>query len=239
MRRLAAAHELLDGPLDERALTGNLRDLRRVNRWLGGAELSWRALHHVHRALPEQASISLLDVGTGSADIPLALLHRASASNLGLEVTATDVRPEIVDHARRLVGTHPALGIELTAGDTLGYASASFDIVHASLVVHHLEPPEVARLLAEMGRVARHAVVINDLVRARRWWLAAWLASRLTTANRYTRHDAPLSVRRAYLPTEVEHMAANVGLRLEATLGGLLGHRYALVFRPAGSTQPQ
>ena len=37
MRRLAGAHELLDGPLDdEAALRGNLRDLGRINRWLGG-----------------------------------------------------------------------------------------------------------------------------------------------------------------------------------------------------------
>jgi 2-polyprenyl-3-methyl-5-hydroxy-6-metoxy-1,4-benzoquinol methylase len=237
MERLAAAHELLDGPLDERTLVGNLRDLRRANHWLGGAELSWRALHHVRRVLPEQPSLSLLDVGTGSADIPLALLRRASASDLHLEVTATDVRPEIVDHARRHAGGHPALSIALSRGQALGQPPASFDIVHASLVVHHLEPPGVARLLTEMGRVARHAVIINDLVRARRWWAAAWLASRLTTANRYTRHDAPLSVRRAYQPSELEALAVDVGLRPDATLYGLLGHRYALVLRPTASAK--
>lgn len=232
MDRLAAAHELLDGPLDERTLAGNLRDLRRVNRWLGGADLSWRAIQHLRAGLASNAALSLLDVGTGSADIPLALLRRTSASNLGLEVTATDVRPEIVDHAHRHVDGHPSLVVELADGDTLAYASDSFDIVHASLVVHHLEPPDVERLLVEMGRVARHAVIVNDLARGRRWWLAAWLASRLATRNRYTRHDAPLSVRRAYQPAELEQLAAGTGLRLDATLRGLLGHRYALVFRP-------
>jgi 2-polyprenyl-3-methyl-5-hydroxy-6-metoxy-1,4-benzoquinol methylase len=237
MKRLPAAHELLDGPLDERTLAGNLRDLRRANHWLGGAALSWRAVQHVRAGLPNESSLSLLDVGTGSADIPLALLHRASASNLRLEVTATDVRPEIVDHARRHAGAHPALNIELSTGEALGQPPSSFDIVHASLVVHHLEPPQVGRLLAEMGRVARHAVIVNDLVRARRWWLAAWLVSRLTTTNRYTRHDAPLSVRRAYQPSEMEAMAAGAGLRPDAKLRGPLGHRYALVLRHASASE--
>ena len=37
MERRTDAVELLDGPLDDpAALRGNLRDLRRINRWLGG-----------------------------------------------------------------------------------------------------------------------------------------------------------------------------------------------------------
>ena len=41
MKRLTDGVELLDGPLDDRAtLAGNLRDLRRINRWLGGVRLS-------------------------------------------------------------------------------------------------------------------------------------------------------------------------------------------------------
>jgi ubiquinone/menaquinone biosynthesis C-methylase UbiE len=235
MKRASGAPELLDGPLEPGLLAGNLRDLARVNRWLGGTELSWRAVQHVRAGLSAKSSLSLLDVGTGSADIPLALVRRASASNLRLEVTATDVRAEIVDYARRHAGAHPGLTIELTLGDALAQPPASFDIVHASLVIHHLEPSELARLLTEMGRVARHSVIVNDLVRARRWWLAAWLASRLTTANRYTRHDAPLSVRRAYQPSEIERMAGHANLRLDASLRGPLGHRYALVLRHASA----
>ena len=73
MRRLAGASELLDGPLDDPAvLRGNLRDLARINRWFGGAAArdarSSRLLGR--RTVPH----TLLDVGTGAADIPLALI---------------------------------------------------------------------------------------------------------------------------------------------------------------------
>ena len=45
MDRRADAPEHLDGPLGDRAvLAGNLRDLRRVNRYLGGTALSRRAI---------------------------------------------------------------------------------------------------------------------------------------------------------------------------------------------------
>src|SRR5512147_3071442 len=75
MERLANADELLDGPLDEPAtLDGNLRDLRRINRWLGGVTLSAAALDAL---AAHRAELTLLDVGTGGADIPIALARLA------------------------------------------------------------------------------------------------------------------------------------------------------------------
>jgi ubiquinone/menaquinone biosynthesis C-methylase UbiE len=218
----------MDGPLDAETLAGNLRDLERINRLLGGRALSWRAVEAVAHELPGR-QLTMLDVGTGAADIPRHLLARAQSAGIGLSVRATDVRPEILEHARRNGEPDPDLQLELGDVDGLSHQADSFDIVHASLVLHHLEPPEASRMLAEMGRVARRAVVINDLDRAQRWWLGAWLLSRLMTGNRYTRHDAPLSVRRAYTADELSALGAAAGLREKRRLRDRLGHRYALI----------
>jgi ubiquinone/menaquinone biosynthesis C-methylase UbiE len=230
MERLAGAQELLDGPLEAGLLAGNLRDLARINRLLGGSELSWRAVSSVAQSPGRQ--LTMLDLGTGGADIPRDLLVRAGQNGIGLAITASDVRPEILDHARRLSRGVDRLRIESAEPDRLAYRADSFDIVHASLVLHHLEPPDASRLLAEMGRVARAAVIVNDLDRARRWHVLAWLMTRLLTANRYTRHDAPMSVRRAYTPDEASALAAVAGLREVGRLRDRLGHRYALVLAP-------
>ena len=78
VRRLAGTLELLDGPLDDRvALQGNLRDLRRVNRWLGGATISRQAVELLLTG--DRSPASLLDVGTGAIDIPLVILDAAAA----------------------------------------------------------------------------------------------------------------------------------------------------------------
>jgi hypothetical protein len=52
--------------------------------------------------------------------------------------------------------------------------------------------------------------------------------SHLLTGNRYTRRDAPLSVRRAYTPREMEELLARAGLRPVGQFGGFIGHRYAI-----------
>jgi hypothetical protein len=79
-----------------------------------------------------------------------------------------------------------------------------------------------------MIRVSRRGIVVNDLARGRMAWLGAWLLSRLATRNRYSRHDAPLSVRRAYTVVEMHALLAVAGLRPIATRRHILRHRYAI-----------
>ena len=233
MKRLSNATELLDGPLDATLLAGNLRDLRRVNRWLGGSRLSLDALLPFGRGASGRARMRMLDVGTGAADIPRFLVRATARRKPRLELRATDVRPEIVTQAQANVrGTD----IDVELADIQDEADASFDIVHASLVIHHLEPSAAIDFLGHMRRVATTAVVVNDLNRGWRWLIGAWLVTRAFTRNEYTRHDAPLSVRRAYTADELVDLAHEAGLRPVAHYRAWPGHRYAIVFLPETAT---
>jgi SAM-dependent methyltransferase len=229
MDRLAGVTELLDGELDDPdALAGNLRDLARINRLTGGASLSIRAM----AALGSPATI--LDVGTGGADIPMTLLARARATGRALTVAATDSRQEVLDAARRArpaIATTAGLTLEVADGRALPYPDGSFDVAHASLVLHHLDPDDAVAFLRELRRVARDGVVVNDLTRGRLFWLGGWLLVHTIATSRYTRHDGPLSVRRAYSERELDGLVAAAGLRPIAAVRGLLGHRVAIAAR--------
>jgi SAM-dependent methyltransferase len=239
MRRATAADELLDGPLDDaNVLTGNLRDLARANRWLGGSRLSGRAIEAL---IGPADPVAIVDVGTGGADIPLALIERARDAGRDWRFTAVDSRPEVLAAAavadRRITAT-PELTLHVGDGRSLGFPDGAFDIAHTSLVIHHLAPDEAVALLAEMRRVARRGVVVNDLVRGRLTWLGAWALAHGVTRNRFTRHDAPLSVERAYSRAELEDLLAAAGLAVEARFVGAFGHRWAVAARPATPARP-
>ena len=234
--RLTDAVELLDGPRDDpAALAGNLRDLRRINRWLGGVELSVAAIEAL---AAHRAEVSLLDVGTGGADIPLALLTRAAARGRRMSIVGLDSRPEILTAAAIATpGLTTTDGLELQVGDgrALPFPDRSFDVAHASLVMHHLDPDGALALLREMARVTRLGVVVNDLERSRLGWVGAWLLGHLLTGNRYTRHDAPLSVRRAYRASEMRELVRAAGLVPARTIRGTFGQRYAIAAVRAGA----
>lgn len=239
MDRLTDVPELLDGPLDDpAALVGNLRDLRRINRWLGGVALSADAIEAL---TADRAGLSILDVGTGGADIPVALLARAGRSGT-LRIVGLDSRPEVLAAATladRAVTETDGLTLQVGDGRSLPYPDDAFDVVHASLVLHHLDGDDGAALLTEMARVGRLGIVINDLQRSRLAWLGAWLVGHVLTRNRYTRHDAPLSVRRAYRVEEALALVRGTGLVPVRTIRGLFRHRYAIAaMRPPDVDAP-
>jgi ubiquinone/menaquinone biosynthesis C-methylase UbiE len=247
VERISDAVELLDGPLDDPiALAANLRDLGRVNRYLGGVRLSAVAIDALAGPLTD---LTLVDVGAGGADIPLALLARARRRAHRLSVVAVDNRPEVLAAAVQVVPSIVSTsGLVYHVGDgrSLPYPDRSFDIAHASLVLHHLRPDDAISLLREMARVARVGIVVNDLERSWIGWMGAWLLGHLATRNRYTRHDAPLSVRRAYRSDEMRTMLDEAGLVPARTMHGAVGQRYAIaawvrtpVDGGAGATPPE
>jgi ubiquinone/menaquinone biosynthesis C-methylase UbiE len=238
MRRLAGATEHLDGSLaDAAVLAGNLRDLRRINRLFGGLGLSARGIDALIREahLDAHDPIAILDVGTGAADIPIGLLEDGRRRGRAMTVVATDNRQEVLavaSEAARLAGSH---GLVMRQADVraLPFEDGSFDVAHASLVLHHLEPVDAAVAIREMARVARHGVVLNDLARGWLPWLGAWLLLHVATGNSFTRHDGPMSVRRAYSLSEARRMVADAGLRIVHEDTAFLGHRWAIAATPA------
>jgi hypothetical protein len=239
MERRTEAAELLDGPLDDQpALVGNLRDLGRINRRLGGAALSATAIDAL---AAHRDDLTVLDVGTGAADIPLELIDRARRRGRRLRAVGIDSRPEVLAAALRLrpaIAAEDALELHVGDGRTLRYPDRSFDIAHASLVLHHLEPGDAVTLLREMRRVARLGIVINDLERSRLAWVGAWLMGHLLTGNRLTRHDAPLSVARAYRATEMRGLLRSAGLVPVRTVRGAFGQRYAIAALTTADSGP-
>jgi ubiquinone/menaquinone biosynthesis C-methylase UbiE len=230
--RLIDAEELLDGPLDDTvALVANLRDLRRLNRVTGGGTLSVRAVRALRREAPVR---TILDVGAGACDIPMLLLADAKRHDEPLEVTATDSRPEVLASARVLrPGLDRVAGLTIAVADglELPYPDGSFDVVHTSLVVHHLAPGDAIVVLRELRRVARSGIVVNDLDRSWTTFLGAWLLAHGIATSRYTRHDAPLSVRRAYTHGEMTELLREAGARPIASFRGFARHRYAIAAR--------
>jgi 2-polyprenyl-3-methyl-5-hydroxy-6-metoxy-1,4-benzoquinol methylase len=231
VKRLAGAKELLDGELDPDLLRGNLDDLARVNRWLGGTVLSRRAVVALlARRADRRAPASLLDVGTGAGDLPAAMIGWFGARGVGLCATAGDTRAAIVEEARKRTKGVDGLTVELVPEEALPYDDDAFDVAHVSMVLHHLETPEAIAMLSELARVSRLGVVVNDLDRTVRFWLGAIALSRITTRNDYTRTDGPMSVQRGWRVPEVEEMAAMIGLRPVARFTHPFGYRYAIAF---------
>lgn len=227
--------ELMDAPtVDVAELARSLADLERVNRWLGGSRVVIHSLGPLLRRAGG-GEIRVLDVGTGSADIPLALARWAARAGLDLHIVATDLHPLTVRVARERTTGEPRIVVEEANALALPYADGAFDFSMCHTALHHFDPPDAVRALAELGRVASKGVVVTDLVRS---WVGIagvrLLAATVWRRHPITRHDGPVSLRGAYTAREVLALAREAGLRRARTKEHLLANRVALVAEPPG-----
>lgn len=192
MKRVVAP-ELLDTDAAPPAeVQQTLSDLQRINRWFGGINTTRNLLEKVIRG-GARRTLTLLDVGAGSGDVSLGAA-RQLRPQAQIQVTLMDRMPAHL----------PRNGVGVVAGDALAlpFRDASFDLVTCSLLIHHLECPEIVRFVNEALRVARVAVLLNDL--RRESLHLALIYAGFPLFSRLTRHDGVASVRRAYKPQELE-----------------------------------
>jgi SAM-dependent methyltransferase len=216
--------EILDDPATDPAVRlRSIRDVARSNALLGGTRAVLSALTAVLRDVGSRAT--LLDVGTGLADIPRQARERARRLGVALATFG-------VDEAESLFG---ATRSSLDAGACadvrrLPFADASVDVVTCSQLLHHFEQSEIPLVLRELDRVSRGWVIVSDL---RRSWLAAcgfWLASWPLGFHRVTRHDGFVSVLRGFTAGELaRHVFDATGRR--ATVRRHLGYRITATWR--------
>ena len=206
--------EMLDsGEGTDEDVARSLSDLRRVNRFLGGRRVVLRALSYCLRDA-NLKEFSMLDVGTGSADVPMAVVE--SSRNLGLDpfIAGVDISERNLRVSRSHLGVSSEIHLVRADSLRLPFAASSFDFVTASLFLHHFRDDDVVRLLADFGRIARRAVIINDLVRNLVPYYFTRIAGPLLAASFLTRNDGPVSVLRGFTPDEMNVLAQRAGLRI-------------------------
>jgi hypothetical protein len=212
LERDADAVEMMDRPSSSGELAGALEAITQLNRFFGGCRLTLRHVRHLLAPLPADKVVTMLDVGAGAADIPVALVRWARRAGRRIRVLALDRDSATLAYARRSAAAYPE--ITTVQGDALALPvrPGSVDVVISAMTLHHLQPEEAVRYLAEIDAASRIGWVVNDLVRGRVAHRLVWAATRLFSRNAMARHDGPLSILRSYTPPEVAALCEKAGL---------------------------
>jgi SAM-dependent methyltransferase len=209
------------------ALTRALDDIRAVNRFLGGSATIVNAVRPYLMAQVGDRPLSVLDIGTGGADLPLDLVAAARRWGRPIRIVAVDRDPVTLDYARGKTAATPEIEIQPADAFDLPFPPGSFDLVTASLFLHHFTHADAVRLLASFRSVARRAVLINDLERHLLPWAVIAIVARLTRRHPMFVNDAPLSVLRGFTPAELLSAAREAGAA-DATVVDRMPYRLLL-----------
>ncbi|MGH7593143.1 MAG: hypothetical protein ACRELE_04755 [Gemmatimonadales bacterium] len=199
--------EALDDPATDPVLVARmLRDIARSNRWLGGVAAVRFGLGELLQPSDRGRTVTLFDVGTGAADLPVDAARWAARRGVRL----VPIGLERIPVAARMA---QGAGVPVIIGcaSALPLGPRTVDIVLISQVAHHLDLASAARLLSAASASARRGVIVADLRPA--WYAAAGfrLAGAAMGFHRTTLADGVTSLRRGYTVPQLRALCVGAG----------------------------
>ena len=217
----SALPEMMDAPsVPDDQVDRALKELSVINRWLGGFRVSRLGVARLIGSLPSDPPVSVLDVGAGGSDLPRALAPLGRR----FDITSLDLN----FHACLRAGEQrPPVTAVNGSAFSLPFRDRSFDIAHVSLFLHHCTDAEARTLLADLSRVARRGIVINDLHRHVIAYAGITMLTGMLSRSALVRYDAPVSVRRGFLRSGIDALLPP-GLESAASISWHWAYRWCI-----------
>jgi SAM-dependent methyltransferase len=203
-----ATLELMDRPQPVSAeLERDLCNLRQLNRWFGSYSLIESFLR---RWINPGAQLRIVDLATGSGDIPRLIADYAQTIGAEVRIDAVDQQSATLQIAKKLSANYP--NISFAEGNLLEWQPRDpQDIVFCTLALHHFSEADAIRVLRRCRELSRKLVLVSDL---RRGWLGS-IGVHFMTATLFrepmTKFDARLSMVRAFSFSELGELARRAG----------------------------
>lgn len=223
----ATIDEMMDDPAcDETMLLRTVRQFSSINRQVSRYRTILKRWILADMLTNRDREYHLVDMGAGGCDIDVWLLKAARKRGLKLRISACDLDPRIIQYARSTYGNTPELAIRRV--DLLADPfDEPVDYVFANHFLHHLADKAIIRLLQQWQPRVRRRLVLSDLLRnSASYW--GYSALSLFYPNSFSRVDGLISIRKGFLPQELETLAHRAGLSHSFSIHGLPPGRLVL-----------
>jgi 2-polyprenyl-3-methyl-5-hydroxy-6-metoxy-1,4-benzoquinol methylase len=203
-----AVLEMMDRPQPVLAeLERDLVRIRQLNRWFGSYRL---VLGFIRRWIRPDEKLRVVDLATGSGDIPRLIVDYARQISAKVEIDALDWQPATLEVARKLSVNYPEISYR-EANILEGNSIAAYDIALCTLALHHFSNDDAVRLLRRCREVSKRLVLVSDLRRSFSLVAGVYLLTTLIFREPMTRYDARLSAIRAFSFSEMRDLAMRAG----------------------------
>lgn len=188
-------------------LERDLENLRQLNRYFG----SYAVIRHfARRWIRPGDKLRLVDLATGSGDIPRLLADHARKVGAQVQIEAVDQQGATVEIARRLSSAYPE--ISFVQANIMEWNPAErYDIVFNSLALHHFSETDAVRLLRHCRDLSRRFVLVSDLRRGLLATVGVYLLTAFVFREPMTREDGRTSAARAFSFAELAELAHQAG----------------------------
>ena len=187
---------------NEKELEAVFKDIIRVNRLLGGNNITIRAVGDLLRQHPKEQFV-ILDVGCGDGTILRKIAQYCRKHDIKVRLIGIDLNVEALNIARTASTEFPEISYKVQDVLALTQTDMNCDILISTLTTHHFTNEQLPLMLTQFARLAKIGFVNNDLHRSR---LALYLFkafSMVFIKTKTARSDGLISIRRGFKKREL------------------------------------
>ena len=203
-----AVLEMMDRPQPvSPELERDLERLRQLNCWFGSHGL---VSMFMRRWIMPGAQMRVVDLATGSGDIPRLLVDHARKIGGQIEIDAVDRQAATLEIARSLSVGYPEISYH-TANILEWDCAQAYDIALCSLALHHFSDDDAVKILRRCCALSKRFVLVSDLRRGFLLRAGVYMLTAFIFREPMTRFDARLSAERAFSFSEMRDLAVRAG----------------------------
>jgi 2-polyprenyl-3-methyl-5-hydroxy-6-metoxy-1,4-benzoquinol methylase len=188
-----------------------LRELDFINQWLGGNVVTLQAIKSIWKTIPKEQPLHIADLGCGSGEMLRILSQLAEKENRKLVLTGFDANPHIVDYAKNHSKKLSNISFQSISVFSQEFKEQQFDIVLATLFMHHFSEVELASLFSSLKKQSKF-IIINDIHRHSLAYHSIKVLTQFFSKSAMVKFDAPLSVLRAFSKNELKDILQRAGI---------------------------
>ncbi len=203
--------------MDDFSIGGDLlRDvldkLENINRWLGGNKVTVNGLKSILKKHPKNKEIIIIDVGCGHGDILRDVAKFGRKNNYKFKLIGVDANPTAIDYANELSVNYSELSFETQDIFSDEFKKRKFDVVLATLFLHHFKEPELVSFLENSLKSAKIGIVVNDLHRHKLAYYLFMLLS-IFISNKMIIEDGLTSVLRGFKRKDLGNISKQIKVK--------------------------
>ena len=188
-----------------------LSELDTINYALGGNYVTLNAVSQMLER-PGITEYHIADLGCGSGDMLRRIRRLLEKRGIAAKLSGIDANENVIAFANAHTPRTCRINYEALNIFSPEFQSRRFDIVTATLFFHHFSDQDLVSFFAKLKSQVSLGMVINDI---HRHWFAfysiMWL-TRIFSRSAMVKHDAPVSVARAFKRKELEDILRKAGI---------------------------
>lgn len=207
-----------------------LKDLKTVNKWLGGNNITIDGLQKLLNPNLKTIKITILDVGCGDGELLRKCADFGKRNNFNFDLIGIDFNENILDFAKTQSKEYSNIKFKKVDVFSEENLIPICDIALCTLFLHHFSNEKIENLLKTLIKKTNIGLIVNDLQRSKQAFNLFKVISQLFLRTRTARHDGLVSVARGFKKHELENISSKI-LNQQSEIHWRWAYRYQWILK--------